>query len=88
VWLSSRYAATIVSTFPYHLPTANEVTNVLKSSIDEKKERETLKEKRDQLFALLVRNPQDTGLAVEIKLIDDQIAECTKQMKRNSKGSM
>jgi hypothetical protein len=61
-------------------------TNVLKTGTDEKKEREALKEKRDQLFALLVRNPQDTGLAVEIKLIDDQIAECTKQMKKNGKG--
>lgn len=63
-------------------------TNVLKTAIDEKKERDALKEKRDQLFALLVRNPQDTGLAVKIKLIDDQIAECTKQMKRNSKVSI
>jgi hypothetical protein len=62
--------------------------HVLKTATDEKKERDVLKEKRDQLFALLVRNPQDTSLAVEIKLIDDQIAECTKQMKRNSKGSI
>jgi hypothetical protein len=59
---------------------------VLKTTIDEKKEREVLKEKRDQLFALLLKNPQDTGLAVEIKAIDDQIAECTKQMKKNGKA--
>jgi len=50
--------------------------------IDEKREREALKAKRNLLFARYLKAPLDTRLALEIKIIDDQVAEYTKQMER------
>ena len=46
-----------------------------KISIVEKKHQEDLKAKRDVLFAQFVRNPKEIHLALEIKAIDDKIAE-------------
>jgi hypothetical protein len=43
--------------------------------IEEKRKREELKAKRDQLFERYLKHPMDTRLALEIKAIDDQIAE-------------
>lgn len=37
--------------------------------------REQLKDKRTQLLEKHSKNPMNTGLAIEIKLIDDQIAD-------------
>jgi hypothetical protein len=48
---------------------------VLDIAADEKKRREALKTKRNTLFAHYLKNPWDTRLALEIKLIDDQVAE-------------
>jgi hypothetical protein len=49
---------------------------------DETRAREKLKAKRDQLFERFLMNPKETHLAAEIKLIDDQVAECTLQIER------
>lgn len=49
---------------------------------DETRTREQLKAKRDQLFQRFLMNPKDTHLAAEIKVIDDQVAECTLQMEK------
>ena len=43
--------------------------------IEEKRKREELKAKRDQLFERYLKHPMDTRMALEIKAIDDQIAE-------------
>ena len=43
---------------------------------NEKKNRQELKSKRNQLYKLFLKNPMYTRLAVEIKAIDDQLAEC------------
>lgn len=53
---------------------------MLATSVDWKSKREELKAKRNPLFKQYLKNPQDTRLALEIKLIDDQIAECTERM--------
>jgi len=45
--------------------------------------REELKAKRNLLFNLFLTNPRHTRLAIEIKVIDDQIAGFTHQKKRN-----
>jgi len=47
-----------------------------------------LKARRNPLFTQYVENPNDIHLAVEIKNIDDQIAECTERMelKRGKQG--
>ncbi len=50
-----------------------------------KKKREVLTAKRDVLFAKFLRNPQEIRLALEIKLIDDQVALCTELMRQETK---
>jgi len=54
---------------------------VLETAIEEKRKREELKAKRDLLFERCLKHPMDTRLALEIKIIDDQLAEDTKQTK-------
>jgi hypothetical protein len=56
---------------------------VLKTANNEMGNREELKVKRNLLFKLFLTNPLHTRLAVEIKAIDDQIAEFTHQTERN-----
>ena len=55
---------------------------MLETAIDEKGKRDKLKAKRNLLFERFLKNPLDTRLALEIKIIDDQVAECTDQMER------
>jgi hypothetical protein len=47
---------------------------VPETTIDEKKKRGDLKAKRDLLFERYVKRPMDTHLALEIKVLDDQLA--------------
>ena len=49
---------------------------------DERKKRKDLTTKRNLLFAEYLKNPQDTRLALEIKLIDDQVAQSIEQTER------
>ncbi len=46
------------------------------SETAKKKKRQELKNKRNQLYKLFLKNPMYTRLAVEIKVLDDQLAEC------------
>jgi len=55
--------------------------HVLETAIEEKRKREELKAKRDLLFERYLKHPMDTRLALEIKIIDDQLAVDTKQAK-------
>jgi hypothetical protein len=50
--------------------------------VDERKKRKELTAKRNLLFAQYLRSPQDTRLALEIKLIDDQVALSIEQNER------
>ena len=50
---------------------------MLASAVDWKNKRETLKAKRGVLFKRYVKNPHDSSMALEIKNLDDEIAECT-----------
>jgi hypothetical protein len=49
---------------------------VSETADNEKKNRQELKNKRNQLYKLFLKNPMYTRLAVEIKVLDDQLAEC------------
>jgi hypothetical protein len=49
-----------------------------------KRKREDLQNRRIPLFKRYERNPSDFRLALEIKTIDDQIAECAQQMEREN----
>jgi hypothetical protein len=51
-----------------------------KPTIDEKRVRDQLKSKRNLLLKEYFKNPMNTHLANEIKLIDDQIAELTEHL--------
>jgi hypothetical protein len=42
-----------------------------------------LKARRKLLFDWYVKNPNDTSLVLEIKIVDDEMAECNQQL--NSK---
>jgi hypothetical protein len=45
-----------------------------------KRKREDLKNRRTALFKRYEKSPGELRLALEIKSIDDQIAECTQQI--------
>ena len=49
-----------------------------------KRKRQDLKNKRAPLFRSFEKSPTDLRLALEIKTIDDQIAECTQQIEREN----
>ena len=49
----------------------------------QKRKRDELKAKRKPLFEWYEKNPNDTHLVLEIKKIDDQIAECTREIERD-----
>jgi hypothetical protein len=49
---------------------------------DERNRRKALTTKRNLLFAEYLKNPHDTRLALEIKLIDDQVAASIEQNER------
>jgi hypothetical protein len=49
-----------------------------------KRKREDLKKSRTSLFKRYEKSPSDLRLALEIKMIDDQITECTQQMEREN----
>jgi len=55
------------------------------ASVDWKSKRDELKAKREPLFNRYLKHPNDIRLALEIKKIDDQIAECTEQMQPRTK---
>jgi hypothetical protein len=52
-----------------------------------KRKREELKNRRIPLFKRYESSPNDLRLALEIKTMDDQIAECTRQIERANQGS-
>ncbi len=55
---------------------------MLETAIDVKRKREELKAKRNLIFARFLKDPLDTHLALEIKIIDDLVAEWTEQMEQ------
>jgi len=46
--------------------------------------REELKARRESLFNKYLKNPDETQLALEIKALDDQVAECVQQLGRQN----
>ncbi len=51
-----------------------------------KKKREDLKIKRNSLFDEYSKQPHDLHLALEIKTIDDEIADCTQKMEQERRS--
>ncbi len=57
-----------------------------KPAVDEKKTRDQLKAKRNQLLDEYTRQPMNTRLAIEIRLIDDQVATLTERLVEQRKS--
>ena len=57
-----------------------------KPAVDEKKTRDQLKAKRDLLLDEYIRQPMNTRLAIEIRLIDDQVAALTERLVEQRKA--
>ena len=58
-----------------------EETRKMLATLDvQRKKVEGLKARRKPLFDWYEKNPNDVDLVLEIKIIDDEIAECTRQM--------
>jgi hypothetical protein len=63
------------------------VETVASATLDlQKEKREGLRARRKPLFERYEKNPNDCRLALEIKEIDDQIAECNQQIEQNRKA--
>ena len=52
------------------------------TTLDVQKRKSELKARRKPLFEWFEKNPNDTSLVLEIKIVDDQIAECNDQIER------
>ena len=52
------------------------------TTLDVQKRKRELKARRKPLFEWYEKNPNDTSLVLEIKIVDDQIAECNDQIER------
>jgi hypothetical protein len=52
-----------------------------------KKKRDVLKTKRESLFNKYMKDPHNHHLALEIKTIDDEIANCILQEQKNFESS-
>jgi len=62
--------------------------NQLLSTQELQKRKVELKSRRKPLFDSYVKNPNNTSLVVEIRIVDDQIAECTQQIQsQRTKGN-
>jgi hypothetical protein len=59
---------------------------MLENEINAKWKREELRAARKLLFRRFLKNPQDTRIALTIKTLDDQTAECDGQMEQKKKG--
>jgi hypothetical protein len=56
------------------------INTIISTPVDWKRKSDQFKAKRDQLFAKYLKHPLDTRLALEIKALDDQVAECVEQI--------
>ena len=59
-----------------------------KSTTDEELLRNHLKTRRDQLLKEFWQNPSNTLLAIQIRVIDDEIAELTANLRTKKKAGL
>ena len=52
------------------------------ATLEIQKRKLELKARRKPLFDWYEKNPHDTNLVLEIKFVDDQIAECNEELER------
>jgi len=52
------------------------------ASVDWKKVRQELQARRTEAFDHFLKNPSDIHLAIEIKLLDDELVDCSEHVQR------
>lgn len=67
---------------------AGKAGSVSESGVTDKAKRDGLKAKRDALYAHYLRNPTNSKLAIEIKMIDDQIADSIERDDKAKKSKL
>lgn len=55
---------------------------MLTASVDWKKVRQELRARRAELFDRFAKNPGNISLAIEIKMLDDELSECAEHVQR------
>jgi len=50
------------------------------TTVDWKKVRQELRARRIELFDRFVKNPGNISLAIEIKMLDDEMLDCTEHL--------
>ena len=60
---------------------------MVEHSIYRKQDRHDLKIARTMLFKQFLKHPEDTRLALAIRIIDDQIANCTERIRTKEKSA-
>jgi hypothetical protein len=70
----------------FHIVEPNQ--SALEPAMTEKRNREELLAKRNQLFWRFLNNPKETALAIEIKLLDDRVAEITQRMVEQERNAV
>ena len=66
--------------------TGSEVKPMVAAAGVWKKKRDDLKAKRNSLFAVYAKDPQNFHLAREIKDLDDEIADCTQHVEQERRA--
>jgi hypothetical protein len=66
--------------------TTHEANHMLAVAGVWKKKRDDLKAKRNSLFEKYARHPEEFHLALEIKKIDDEIADCTQHVEQERRS--
>jgi hypothetical protein len=66
--------------------TSSEVKAMVATAGVWKKKCDTLKAKRNAVFATYAKDPQNFHLAREIKAIDDEIADCTQHVEQERRA--
>jgi hypothetical protein len=61
--------------------------SMAENSIDRQKVRHDLKIARTKLFEQRLKHPKDARLALAVKIIDDQIANCTEWIRTKEKSA-
>ena len=59
---------------------------MVEHSIDRKRDRHDLKMARTKLFGQFLRHPKDIRLALAVKIIDGQIANCTERIRKKEEN--
>jgi hypothetical protein len=91
MWEHSGYLLPLLSAaFPAQpSPVAQREGPQMSAAIDTwKKKREVLKIKRDSAFKEYTKHPNDLQFVLEIKALDDEIAECTYRMEQERRSTI